>query len=503
MKINSIFKIIFIISVIVSVCSSVYFFNSQENLLYRDAKSHLNIANRVFNSQTPGIAQLGGTWLPMPHVLMFPLIWNDFSYYSGLAGAIPSMVSFVALSVTIAASVHLYTKDKMATFLASALLVSNPSLLYLQSTSMSELPLLAFTSLSIVFFLRWAYERKHTDMVLSAFFICLATLTRYDAWFMFVFQIGLIILLALISRNSYKKLEGHLFLFVFMGGFGIILWLIYNNLIFGDFLNFALGQGSGSWDANRVSTASNLSTKHNLTLSFMTYLWMVIDNVGLLTFIAGVIGFILIMLSRVNKFLKLGALVFLSPFIFNVVSLYLGQSVAFSKHIAPFETYNLRYGIAFLPATAFFLGILASKNIYVKACVLLLIAVQGYIFYTKPLDILLDANVGNIDAEIKVARWIKDNPTDGNVLLSTLAHDPLLFEARIPMQKLIYEGNQHLWKVSLLTPEKYASRVVFKESDTVNDAVRKALYNKPVLKVKYSLSYDDGDYKVYDKKNNN
>src|SRR5580692_8055029 len=45
-------------------------------LLYIDSISHLEIARRVVSSTSPGLAQLGYVWLPLPHLLMLPFVWS-------------------------------------------------------------------------------------------------------------------------------------------------------------------------------------------------------------------------------------------------------------------------------------------------------------------------------------------------------------------------------------------------------------------------------------------
>src|ERR1700719_5162959 len=57
-------------------------------LYYGDAEAHLNIARRVIDSRTPGPEQLGTVWLPLPHLLMLPLVWNDRLWKTGLARVI-------------------------------------------------------------------------------------------------------------------------------------------------------------------------------------------------------------------------------------------------------------------------------------------------------------------------------------------------------------------------------------------------------------------------------
>src|SRR5262249_33708075 len=61
---------------ITSIAACWYYFQQDEILLYADAHSHMRLARTVFDSLTPGLAQLGGVWLPLPHILMWPFIWN-------------------------------------------------------------------------------------------------------------------------------------------------------------------------------------------------------------------------------------------------------------------------------------------------------------------------------------------------------------------------------------------------------------------------------------------
>ena len=67
-------------------------------LLYGDAVAHLAIARRILDARWTGIAQLGGVWLPLPHLLMLPFIGNMRMWQTGLAGAPMAMLSY-ALSV--------------------------------------------------------------------------------------------------------------------------------------------------------------------------------------------------------------------------------------------------------------------------------------------------------------------------------------------------------------------------------------------------------------------
>src|SRR5581483_3243977 len=65
---------------ILAYCSTIYSLSHHIILAYGDAQSHINISKRVVDSITPGLAQLGGVWLPLPHLLMIPLVKFEFLY---------------------------------------------------------------------------------------------------------------------------------------------------------------------------------------------------------------------------------------------------------------------------------------------------------------------------------------------------------------------------------------------------------------------------------------
>src|SRR5262245_44425338 len=80
-----------LLSSVASVAAFLFYYHHGTILLYGDAVAHLNIARRVFDSRTPGLFQLGTVWLPLPHVLQIPFVWNDWLWRTGIGAAIPSM----------------------------------------------------------------------------------------------------------------------------------------------------------------------------------------------------------------------------------------------------------------------------------------------------------------------------------------------------------------------------------------------------------------------------
>src|SRR5260370_16158690 len=92
-------KIVIAVACLVSVVAYLHFYPGGETVAYGDAKSHLLIARRVVFADTPGAGQLGGVWLPLPHILMLPLIWDNWAYYSGFAGSGVMVVAYLACAV--------------------------------------------------------------------------------------------------------------------------------------------------------------------------------------------------------------------------------------------------------------------------------------------------------------------------------------------------------------------------------------------------------------------
>src|SRR5882672_2621709 len=80
---KSVSVIIVYLLVLVSVGGFLYYYFNGLGLAYNDARSHLDIGRRVVEGLKPGAAQLGSVWLPLPHALMIPTIWNDFMWHSG------------------------------------------------------------------------------------------------------------------------------------------------------------------------------------------------------------------------------------------------------------------------------------------------------------------------------------------------------------------------------------------------------------------------------------
>ncbi len=167
------------VAVLVSLFSFLYYAKRGDLLLYGDAVAHINIARRVFDSQTPGLLQLGTVWLPLPHLLMIPFIWSGTMWQNGTGGSFPSMIAYVlgVMGIFRLARGLLKTDPRekgtadsnavLGGWAAALVYASNPNLIYMQATAMTESVYLAFFIWAVVYFAEFIRTQRTERNTLS------------------------------------------------------------------------------------------------------------------------------------------------------------------------------------------------------------------------------------------------------------------------------------------------------------------------------------------------
>lgn len=465
---NALILVVLLLSALSIICF-YYYYENGIGVAYNDARSHLDIGRRVVEGLKPGLAQLGSVWLPLPHVLMIPTIWNDFFWHSGLAGALQSMISFVVTGVLI----FLYLKNiKVGLFgrlIGVLVFVANINVLYLQSTAMTELLLLATMTAGAYYLMLWAKEKEILHLIKSAFWVMVSTLVRYDGWFLLVF-ITIILSYIIFRKKGYRETEGIIVLFVTLAGFGIVLWLLWNLLIFRDPLYFAFGPFSAHTQQQQIHEAGELYTKGNLLLSIKTYFYAVGFNTYVIPLIIAVIGAYKYFKDRKLRFdIRFSGLALISPLFFNISALYLGHSVLFVQGVVGDVWFNVRYGMMLMPAIAIFIGYLIDRTrktrwVYIG----LLVFVLVFAFLGRDVVTIEDALVGASGKNVaEVSGWLKENAAgkDGFILISAASHDAIIFSSGLPMSKYIHEGTGKYWDAATDNPDKWARWIVLRTHD--------------------------------------
>jgi len=337
-----------------------YYFQQHEILLYGDAYSHLMLARRFFDSQSPGFAQLGGVWLPLPQAAMLPFIWNDTLWRTGLAGSIPSMLGYIIAAVCIFLAARRLTHNNVASFVGTLVFVLNPNILYLQSTPLSELVCIATSAMACYFFLAWAQDEKPQQLVCTAASIFLATLARYDGWALFVAMAVLIIVVGWIKHQRWIMIQAHLLVFGVFGSLGIVLWFLWNRIIFHDFLYFQKGPYSAQGQAIHIEAQQ---TYHNLWQAIRYYFFTSVETCGPILFVLAAAALLLFAARKRLTVETVAVLTFLVPFAFYVLTLYSGQTGIFVPGAVPANSpqqlFDVRFGSETVPAIAICLAILA------------------------------------------------------------------------------------------------------------------------------------------------
>ena len=160
----------------------IVYFRADLVLSHYDAKAHLVVARRLFDNITPGWQQVGAVWLPLPHLINALPAQVDVLYRTGLFA---SLVSILCLGVSAWAAARLVlrmTGSTLGAIAAVALLASNPNLLYLHATPMTEPLLIAAVMVSLLWLYEWV--EAGADAVPARLGIALfaAAWTRYEAW---------------------------------------------------------------------------------------------------------------------------------------------------------------------------------------------------------------------------------------------------------------------------------------------------------------------------------
>lgn len=482
---KNMFAIILIALAASSIYHFVFFYENGLGLAYNDARSHLDIGRRVVEGLKPGLAQLGSVWLPLPHLLMIPTIWNDFMWHSGLSGAIQSMISYVAIGLLIYIFLQRIGVGILGRLVGVFIFATNLNILYLQSTAMTELLLMSTTMAGSYFLLQWFQKEKIVDLVKSAFWIMLSSLVRYDGWFLFVVAAALVTLWVL-KKHGYKKAEGIFFLFCTLGSLGIIAWFMWNALIFKDPLYFAFGQYSAHSQQSQLAAAGVLATEGNVFLSAKIYLYALLFNSnGFIALVAGIGALVMYFDKKLSSAVRIASLSLLAPLIFNILALYLGHSVLFVQGISGNTWFNVRYGIMLMPSIAIFIGYLIDRVHSLRApligafLLVTLIAFSSYDAVT-----IDDGRVGSSQKNVtEVSSWLYNNAKDkdGFVLISAASHDAIIFSSGLPMKKFIHEGTGKYWLSATSTPDHWARWIIMRTNDD-NDQTFRLIKATPGLK---------------------
>jgi len=496
-------SIILISSLVISLVSFFYYLQLDLITAYGDSRGHLNIARRVVDSVTPGAAQFGGYWMPFLHVLMLPTIWNDFFWQTGISGSIPNMISYVISVVFIYKLVYLISKNKFSAFIASIIVMLNLNLIYMQATPMTESLFIATLILTVYFLYKWIEEKHVPDLILSALFLALCSINRYESWSTVLASSVLLIINWIHSRFS-KKAEGAFVLFSMVAWLGIFGWLAWGAIIFGDPLEFMHNELSAGNQTKVAYAEVKPVGEGNLVEAVLTNFFSLKHTSGMiLTALTG-LGLAVYLVRRFKKIFHIKTLaifLFLTPFMFEVLTVYVGnvpvEVPELSRLNYPSNYFNIRYALYSLPAIAFFVAVMSRKKL-IQVFILCLVLLNYFLllpYGSNKIVTLNDAGAQPATPEVKKSlEWLKNNYDGGLILSSTGGNDKHMFDTGIHQKEYITEGAYKIWDAAMQDPAKYAQWILISDKNKRDNAYRNI--DKFKLKNDYKVMNENDEFMI-------
>lgn len=486
----------------------LYFVNGS-HLPYADAISRLNISRKVIDNLTPGLAQLGNVWLPLPQILMLPFIWIDTLWHTGIAGAIMSISAYVAGGYFIYKTAYILSKSVVASLMSMAIFALNINILYLQSTAMSESLFLCTLAASTYYFVRWIKTKKKFNLLLAAGWVSAMTLTRYEGLAILLPSIPMVFVYSFLRSKKYRIAEGNTLIYATLASLGFGLWTIYLTMIFGDPLYwknyYATPQATGGAGQAVFTQAKPFMAA--VWQYFTSFVWMI----GLIPTIFAALGIIVLLITTIRKktFYFLPLLLPAAIFLFMVLTLQRNTPVVQPSltinNILSGDTslgtgFNIRYGLLLLPWVAVLsVYVFKIKYLILKLFIFAFFGIQLY-SYIKPNYTVIYQIPARIYGKPygEMVDWMKQNYDGGLILISAGSHEDQMFEMGIDYKNFIHEGTNKYWKETLDNPSRYAKWVVI-DRGHAQDQVTRHMSRIDILEREYKLVYDYDQVQIYKK----
>lgn len=505
-------RIELLIAFMISVISAVYVFQQHLTLAYGDAVSHLEIGRRLFDNITPGFAQLGGVWLPLPHLMLGLFAWNDALWSTGLAGSLVGGIAYLVTVVYIFLAARRLTHSSSASFIGTLVFALNPNVLYLQATPLTEPLCWAMFTMACYFMLAWVQEDKNKYLVWATGCTFLATLARYDGWILIVVFPVVIFLVGLLKHHSRRKIEGNLLMFCILGSLGIILWLAWGQVIFGDPLYFQRGPQSAQAQTTSLADPLQVYQYHNLPADIQIYSMATIETLGLSLFVLALVGLVVYLIKKWRSPEVLAVLAFLAPFAFYVAAFYAGQVGLFDSRFVFYplgiipasqspHLFNARFASEMAAPLAIFTALLvprwSNKRQVLrfwsarlgKILLLLVIILQSlWIVHGGVITVIAETDPPFCAVAYPVNVYLSEHYNGGRILQTDYPFRISEMEEDIHFGNVIYEGSGSLWTQALNNPATLVDWVIISPDNNLAQTLAR---NDPQFSQQFTLVMTD------------
>ena len=440
-------------------------------LTHYDARAHLVVARRIFDSITPGWQQVGAVWLPLPHLLNALPVQIDFFYRTGFFAIGISILSLAVATGAVAWIVARLTDSNAAAVIAAFVFALNPNVLYLQSTPMTEPLLMALTLASVALLMAWCEEMAVRPWHVGVAF-ALACMTRYEAW--------PVTAAALVATVWVRWRRGTAFDVALREVARIAL---YPTLAIAAFFVFSRIV-TGVWFADDFFVPENTAKGHPYD-ALAEIAWGVRALSGY--------GLLVVALGGAAPLAVWGLLSKRRATAILPIALAATAAVPWLAFIDG-HPYRIRYMVPLLAAEAVFAGVLAGtwKRLQPLAIVGLALVAA---FELRPLDasapMVVEAQWDrpNIVARDRVSAYLKSNYHGETVMASmgSLGHYMQdLSRSGFDIRDFLHEGNGDIWLYALENPRPFAGWLLIEEQAEGGDMLAKRARENPAFLAGFS-----------------
>ena len=311
------------------------------------------------------------------------------------------------------------------------------------------------------------------ELLWGAVFVFFGTLTRYEGWSVLVASLVVVAVWARLADHRRKSPQAKLVLFGAVAGYGLVLWLLYNLIIFHDPLYFLHSAYSAQAINGGQAQFGLLGTKGSVKQSLLTYGWTVIDVVGWPVLVLSALAVVAVVLVRTpERRRSLFTLVLLAaPVAFEFLSLYAGQTTIRVPQVANYGMWNDRYGVVALPLCAVAVGLLVARWRWAAVLTAVAVVVAAAIMAVVTPLTLADGRTGTSSPfggrPETAAIYLRDHYRGGSVLADDSAASSLMFTSGLDLRQFITIGFHPYWGHAIADPSNHVAWVVAYPRDAV------------------------------------
>lgn len=481
---------------------------------YGDSMAHELIARRVVDSLTPGLAQLGTVWLPLPPLLLIPLVAIEPVWRSGIAGALLGLL-YLQLAVAGLYRIGWILGGAAAGWTAVLAFLANPNVLYLFTVPMTEPAFLAFSCVCAAAMAHvlqgfGRHEARHGSMITASLAAAAALLSRYEGWMLAAMAAAVLFLGGLVWLRQRLAAEAISIGFALIPGASAGLWFLYNLLIFDDPLAFLRGEHSSVAIMRDLVAAGHISADAlQPRQALISYGQSVLEVFGPFVVIIGVIG-CLVAAWRTPQRPACAVLAILgAPLLFSPLAIGLGNTIIITRAMDPTGIFNIRYGVGLAPMLAVGVAVVVAqaeaKGRQAAALMCTVLAISAGMLLLDPMLPVVAAEglLQRQEAQpsYQAAHWLRAQPDDGLVLVDD-AIGPLMqvlaLEGGRPHAQFLGSFAPAPWRAALQEPREITWIAVISEPSRarIPDRVGNALLKDGQIRG-YQRAFDNREVAIF------